>query len=139
MPKDCLKCGQCCKGEIGPFIFPSDVDLIAKNIGVSSFVFLEKYCERHVFNTNFGKLAIYTAKCDSNGCVFLRNNLCKIYEVRPYQCVNSPFNFLGDYKFWEHMKCIERNDFKTVNTLSNDTAMFKQIIDIGYHSFERSE
>lgn len=139
MPKACFKCGQCCKGQIGPFIFPCDIAPISTRLKISPFEFLKLYCKKHILTTKFGELEIYTVMCNKNGCIFLENNLCKIYEFRPYQCVNSPFQFLGDYRYWKHMKCLTKNDFDSVETKSNDIAMFKQIIDVGYKPFERSE
>ncbi len=137
--KECIKCGQCCKGEIGPFIFPSDIIPISVELKTTPLEFLKTYCEKHILSTKFGELEIYTIIKNNDGCVFLDNNLCKIYKYRPYQCANSPFNFLGYYKYWKHMKCTTKHDFDSINTKLNDMNMFKQIIDIGYKSFERSE
>lgn len=137
--KKCIKCGQCCKGEIGPFIFPSDITPISAGLGIAPFEFLKIYCKKHILSTKLGKLEIYTIINNDNGCVFLDNNICKIYKFRPFQCANSPFSFLSNYKYWEHMKCINENDFDSVNNKLNNINMFKQIIDIGYKSFERSE
>ena len=139
LQKICYKCGQCCKGEIGPFIFPSDVYSISSRLKISHSYFLKTFCSKHKLTTKFGDLEIYTIKCDKNGCAFLEDNLCKIFEFRPYQCVHSPFEFLGDYKYWRHMECITENDFDSVETKANDFEMFKQIIEIGYKQLERSE
>lgn len=137
--KECIKCGQCCKGEIGPFVFPSDIISITEELKITPSKFLKIYCKKHILSTKLGKLEIYTIKSNNNGCLFLDNNLCKIYKHRPFQCINSPFNFLGDYKHWKHMKCIAENDFDYIDTKLTDINMFKQIINIGYKPFERSE
>lgn len=133
--KICKKCGCCCKGEIGPFVFPSDVTRICNFLDIEPFLFLSEYCTKHVIKSNTQDLYIYSINCNSNGCIFLKNQLCQIYSHRPFQCSHAPFYFLGDYSIWEHMPCVNEKDFKNINTIENDEKMFEQIIKIGYDKF----
>lgn len=138
--KKCIKCGQCCKSELGPFVFPDEVERISNNLNITPGELLSKYCVKHlIFTTDKNKFEIFSIKTDNNGCVFLKDNLCKIYGFRPFQCSHAPLNFMGNYKYWTHMTCIKEEDFKSINTREIDKKMFGQIIDIGYKKYTNSK
>lgn len=128
----CFKCGACCKGDIGPIIFPSDAKIISANLGETQKSFLAKYCVLSDIPNNLG-LEVYFLKMQEGKCVFLNNrNLCDIYNYRPYQCVNAPFKFLAKYVFWKHMSCVEEGDFNGIDSTEFDKKVFKELIDLGY-------
>lgn len=134
----CNKCGRCCQGEIGPFIFPSDVNSICKNIQVKPALFIKTYCDCHVIMASTQSIEIYSLKMVSGHCIFLNEkNLCDIYQFRPFQCVNAPFDFLANYNYWSHMPCIQEEDFLFADSSKNDKMMLHQLLDIGYHDFTK--
>lgn len=128
----CHKCGSCCQGSMGPFIFPSDLSLISASLSIEKHAFLTEYCTP--FNIpNSSGVVIYSLKIQKSRCIFLNeSNLCSIYDCRPYQCKNAPFNFLAEYRFWKHMRCIKEDDFVGINSTESDKKIFKELITIGY-------
>lgn len=125
----CNKCGMCCKSKMGPFAFPWDVSKIALHLKIEPSEFIEKYCIKNTYNVDEISVIIYSIKSNENGCVFLDNNLCVIYQFRPYQCIHAPFEFLGQYDFWRHMPCITADDFNNIDTSKNDKEVFRQLIE----------
>lgn len=132
--KKCNKCGKCCKGKIlGPIVFPKDIERICQYIDVAPEIFLDEYCESKILDTDHGEVLIYFLKVVNDACIFLNDqNLCKIFEYRPYQCVDAPFKFLGYYEFWKHMVCVDEKDFVGVDTSENDAKMLMQLLGEGY-------
>lgn len=130
--KKCNKCGLCCQGSMGPFIFPSDLKSISNFLEIEKQQFLKSYCECYNIQNSAG-LIIYSLKMIDGKCVFLNeSNLCEIFEYRPYQCKNAPFKFLSKYHFWKHMPCVNEEDFFGVDSSELDKIIFQELIEIGY-------
>ncbi len=80
---DCTECANCCRvGEV-PLI-DRDIDKLAKFVGVTKDEFLRDYTQ----TAAEGDLIL--KRTDQTGCVFLRGNLCSVYEARPQNCANFP-------------------------------------------------
>lgn len=136
--KKCLKCGKCCYSNAGPFIFPQDVERISNYLYITPCKFLLDYCISNNLHIEGKDLKIYSTKIQNGKCIFLDdNNLCKIFKCRPYQCINAPYNFLANYSFWKHMKCISPEDFKDIDSSENDKKIFSEILDDGYKKYLR--
>lgn len=117
---------------MGPFIFPSDLKSISSFLRIEKHRFLREYCEPNNILNDLG-LTFYSLKTYDGKCVFLNdNNLCEIFEFRPYQCKNAPFMFLAKFDFWAHMPCIDEKDFIGVDSTELDKAIFEELISIGY-------
>ena len=71
----CRGCGQCCRCHGIP-VSETDIDRIAAFLKTSAGDFVRDFTEED------GKIL----RRNSEGCVFLRNNACRIYSVRPYVC-----------------------------------------------------
>jgi len=85
---DCTQCANCCReGEAG--VSARDIEKLAKFIGVSRQEFLEKFTMR----ASDGELIL---KRTQTGCVFLKDNLCTVYEARPKSCAHYPHLVRGD-------------------------------------------
>lgn len=85
---DCTQCANCCRvAETG--ITERDVEKLSKFIGVTHEEFLRDYTQRNEFNELILKLT-------EAGCVFLKENLCSVYEARPRTCANYPHLVRGD-------------------------------------------
>ena len=80
---DCTKCANCCRvTEIE--ITERDIEKLCKFLGVSHEEFLRDYTMRAKLDNEL------ILKRDANGCVFLKGNLCSVYEGRPDNCANFP-------------------------------------------------
>ena len=83
----CTQCGNCCRnhGEYSfVYLMPSEVEAIAKHLGLSRRELLAKHCEKVD--------GAVTIRTDSPACPFLQeDNRCGIYPVRPKQCATWPF------------------------------------------------
>jgi uncharacterized protein len=79
---DCTQCANCCRvSEVG--ITDRDIDKLAKFIGVTREEFLRDSTQRDEAND------LILKKTDA-GCIFLKDNLCTVYEARPQNCANFP-------------------------------------------------
>ena len=85
---DCTQCANCCRvSETG--INQRDVERLAKFLGVTEAEFLRDYSAR----AEDGELIL---KRNEDGCVFLKGNLCSVYEARPQNCANFPHVVRGN-------------------------------------------
>ena len=79
---DCTTCANCCRvSEVG--ITDRDIEKLAKFIGVTREEFLRDFTQRD------DEEDLILKKTES-GCVFLKDNLCTVYEARPQNCANFP-------------------------------------------------
>jgi Fe-S-cluster containining protein len=79
---DCTECANCCRvTEVG--ITEKDVEKLAKFVGTSRREFVEQF-------TALDGSGAAILKRNENGCVFLENNLCTVYQARPQNCANFP-------------------------------------------------
>ena len=98
----CRACGECCKIEGFVFLEKWEAERIADFLGIDTYDFTDKYCrivERK-------RLALKD-KEGTNECIFLKNNECLIYDVRPEQCKNYPFN-------WTNGELLDRCIYKKI-------------------------
>lgn len=78
---NCLDCANCCK-KLGPRIYNSDIERIAKKMKMKSSDFFNSY-----ISTDEDGDFIF----NSLPCPFLEeNNFCSIYENRPKTCRDYP-------------------------------------------------
>ena len=138
MKKKCKKCGKCCTTTMGPFVFPDDILSICDFLKLKPKVFVIDYCIINTIVINEKRINIISIRCNENGCIFLNNNLCEIYPVRPFQCKNAPYKFLGYYEFWEHMPCVSEKDFKNIDTSKTDKEIFKKAL-LNYEKYLKEE
>ncbi|MFH1641489.1 MAG: YkgJ family cysteine cluster protein [Nanoarchaeota archaeon] len=75
----CKRCADCCRYTIVK-LFKEDIDKI-KQAGFAEEFFLDYDCHINSF----------TLKSNDKGCVFLDQNKCKIYSIRPKVCKLYPF------------------------------------------------
>jgi hypothetical protein len=79
---NCTKCGKCCTGQPhqGVRLSPSDASRIISLIGPPAYRLATAHKSDHP-----------QLKMPNGKCVFLKDNLCMIYEARPDQCRTFPF------------------------------------------------
>jgi Fe-S-cluster containining protein len=83
---DCSICAYCCKGEDVP-LTPYDINKITKHMDIDKKTFLKNYTEL----TKNNPVSNIIMK---QPCLFLKNNLCTIYNYRPRTCYCYPLYFI---------------------------------------------
>lgn len=78
---DCTSCANCCK-TMTPIYLPEDITRIAAHLNLSEKDFFDTYLEVEAETNSVIHKAL--------PCVFLKDNLCSIYEVRPIDCKEFP-------------------------------------------------
>ena len=101
---DCTQCANCCRvTEVG--ITDRDVEKLAKFIGLTKDEFLRESTARDEFND-------LILKRTEAGCVFLKDNLCTVYQARPQNCANFPHLVRGSGSIASRMwQFVDRAEF----------------------------
>jgi len=83
---ECTGCGACCAGSDQHYIETTDVERarIREALGVG----LAWFRRRYLVALGEGALGL---RIERGRCVFLRDNRCRIYAVRPVQCRTYPW------------------------------------------------
>lgn len=98
---DCTACANCCR-ETEVELSDRDVEKLSKFIGVSINEFRRDYTARDAENN-------LILKRTETGCVFLKDNLCTVYEGRPRDCANFPHLVRGEGSIGSRMwRMLER-------------------------------
>ena len=84
---DCTRCANCCRVATTQ-INDRDAERLARHLGVKLSAFLDAYTELAAE----GRIL----KRNQDGCVFLRDNLCSVYEARPQTCELFPHLVKGN-------------------------------------------
>lgn len=79
---DCTACANCCRVATTQ-INERDAERLAKYLGVSVSAFLQQYTTE---SEDEGRVL----KRTEQGCIFLSENLCSVYEARPGTCELFP-------------------------------------------------
>ena len=100
----CRRCRHCCSGEPGyVFLSKEEIEGLAAFLGVSFDEFLEKYARPIDRGTYYD----YSLKeLEDYSCIFLGEEGCKVYPVRPLQCATYPFwdYLMSDRALWNAEK-----------------------------------
>lgn len=95
----CTQCGQCCTGSPGyVWITKEEVEKAAEFLKITPELFMRRYTRR------VGPRIALTELAKKNyDCVFLKDNRCTIYSVRPEQCRKFPWwpGNLKSRRSWE--------------------------------------
>lgn len=82
----CTGCGKCCTGGPGyAFVTDEEIEQMAEYLKISP----EDFCRRYVRFAQ-GQYALLE-KWPHYDCIFLKDNQCQVYPVRPKQCRTFPF------------------------------------------------
>lgn len=100
---DCTACANCCRvTEVG--ITERDIEKLAKFLGMTKTEFVRD-------STQPAESGELTLKRTEAGCVFLKDNLCTVYEARPQNCANFPHLVRGtgsiDSRMWQFVDRVE--------------------------------
>ena len=101
---DCTTCANCCRvSEVE--ITDRDIDKLAKFLGMTREEFLSDSTQRD----EAGHLILRKTEA---GCVFLKDNLCTVYEARPHNCANFPHLVRGTGSIASRMwRLVERAEY----------------------------
>jgi Fe-S-cluster containining protein len=95
--KECKKCGKCCSFGAG-FAQNDELSKIAKHLKISTEKLKKEYFdEKNVFNKK-----VYEPKLKKEDgmpfgpCVFMKNRICTIHEVKPFHCRVGNCNKFGE-------------------------------------------
>jgi Fe-S-cluster containining protein len=101
---DCTQCANCCRvSEVG--ITDRDIDKLTKFLGVTRAEFIRD-------STQLDQAGDLILKKTEAGCVFLKDNLCTVYEARPQNCANFPHLVRGSGSIASRMwQFVDRAEF----------------------------
>jgi len=96
----CMECGECCRLPEGRVdIIPDEVSAISVYLGIKEEEFLKQYCA-------IAEEKVELRENAQKECIFLEDNRCIIYPVRPLQCRTFPFwpeNLKSHFR-WSQLK-----------------------------------
>lgn len=82
----CTGCGQCCTGSPGyVWITEEEIEQIAEHLQMT----VEQFCQKYI--RQVGSRLSLLEHPKTFDCVFLKDNRCQIYPVRPKQCRTFPW------------------------------------------------
>lgn len=85
----CTGCGQCCTGAPGyVWVNDAEIEAMAAHLKIS----VEQFRQKYIRQVGLRESLLEHSK--TYDCVFLKDNKCQIYTVRPTQCRTFPW--------WQH-------------------------------------
>jgi Fe-S-cluster containining protein len=81
---ECIQCGKCCRWAGEVLVEDEDADRISKHQGMDIDKFHNEYCVKK------GNKYYLRNQKSSPDCVYLKDNSCTIYELKPKQCTDYP-------------------------------------------------
>jgi len=83
----CTSCGKCCCGSPG-YVWVEEKEIYE----IAAFLHISKEeCMRTYIRQKGNRLALLEDQAHNYECVFLKDNKCLIYPVRPKQCQTFPW------------------------------------------------
>ena len=80
----CQRCNECCKKPGFVYLQAGEEESIAKFLEISSFDFVNRYCELE------DRRKLVLKKNADESCVFLTPVGCRIHPAKPQQCCDFP-------------------------------------------------
>lgn len=88
----CQCCGACCSGSDNEvMVSPEEIDLLIQITGLRFEDIVEPYPEWIEGNGEIFTFGWVLRRGKDGNCLFLKNNRCSVYAVRPYICRTYPF------------------------------------------------
>lgn len=79
----CRQCGECCRGERGILVTPTEREAMAAHLGLAP----EDFAPRYLIETALG----HQLATRHGVCIFQDGNLCQVHSVKPRICREWPF------------------------------------------------
>jgi len=93
----CKCCGKCCSGADNEvLVSPEEIEVLMKGTHLSFTDIAEPYpewLEEKGMNFTFGWVL---RRGEDGNCMFLKDNRCTVYQIRPHICRTYPFMLDGD-------------------------------------------
>lgn len=90
----CTQCGKCCTYREDILLSPMDIFRMARELGITSNQFCEKYCNSYIGDTSRIPIVRLNSVGKDARCPLLKNNKCIVHSVKPAVCALFP---LGRY------------------------------------------
>ncbi len=109
----CSKCGTCCRNvRDSVMLEPLDAFRLLRHLSSQQphrplHELLEEYAQLHMLSRGFFIYVLKTVE-DSGTCIFLKNNQCSIYPVRPRTCRLYPFSLEPTEQRMQWHLCLEQ-------------------------------
>lgn len=81
----CLGCGTCCGWPGYVYVTDEEANAMARQLGIGRSEFRDEFT---LLAPNRGQLCLKQAP--GGVCIFLHENRCRVYPVRPRQCRDFP-------------------------------------------------
>ena len=101
---ECKRCLHCCSGEPGLVLLSeASLSALCSYLGLDREDFLDRYTRLVDMGTYYN---ISLKEREDYSCIFLTEDGCSVYPVRPLQCRTYPFwdYLLSDRALWEAEK-----------------------------------
>jgi uncharacterized protein len=121
---DCTACANCCRYSVVT-LTPTEIESIARRLGLTVSEAEHRYTDADP-DSHHTRILRTTAR----GCVFLKGNLCSIYDVRPSVCRNFPHLLPGDHSLGSRLSSLCRWA-EACPIVYNALEGYKRIV--GYH------
>lgn len=87
----CTQCGDCCKWNGYVFLSDGDIQRLRDKEGLSLNNFLERFTKDIMFEGEIRK--VLADKKGTNDCIYLKDNKCSVYDIKPKQCSDYPLKY----------------------------------------------
>lgn len=124
-PFECKKCGECCRWGGFVFLNPDDIKRLAEHHEIGREEYTKRYTKPH------GGDIVLKDKDDSSECIYLKDDSCSVYNIRPKQCKEFPF------KYDSRCPGFERKGRKAMDKFSEKTDQLNEKLS-GFQEYEKS-
>lgn len=98
----CQRCNKCCEQPGDVTLRQGEEEAIALFLKLEAYDFVNEYCDMPV------KPRLILKKKKNDHCIFLTEQGCSIYRVRPIQCRDFPYKWRtpASFQYCEGLKLI---------------------------------
>lgn len=86
----CTQCGECCIHRDDILLSPKDLFQIARKLQLTPAEALQRYCESYIGADSRIPIVRLKPEGRHQRCPFLKNNRCRIHDVKPSVCALFP-------------------------------------------------
>ena len=100
---ECQRCNLCCRQPGFVYVSPEETEEIARTLNIDIYEFINQFCEL------FDRRKLVLKKYEDESCIFLKENGCSVYSVRPQQCRDFPVKWrtTRSFNYCEGLKALK--------------------------------